>query len=194
MCLSIRNCAMYLSTCASSTLSSYFFTSCSSNFSPIKAFPPVLAASDVAKSSVSIGCPCCDEKSLTSRIVIGSPSTLATTRSTAGELASSSSSSAPDGSTGAGGAGCGSSFFDKRLESGKPPGASDAGTIRGWRDGVTEPSGGGGRGAACHTGVGCADADDATSVCGVGLDEGVPTTAGDSFGTGVACSASLMKE
>src|SRR6202041_2479792 len=154
MCLSIRNCAMYLSTCASSTLSSYFFTSCSSNFSPINAFTAVLAASEVAKSSVSIGCPCCDEKSLTSRIVIGSPSTLATTRSTAGELASASSSSASDGSTGAGGGASCSSFFDAKLGSEKPPGTSDAGTIRGSRDGFTGPSGGGGRGTGCDGGGG----------------------------------------
>src|SRR5208282_2054816 len=105
MCLSIRNCVMYLSTCASSTLSSYFFTSCSSNFSPINAFTATLAASEEAKSSVWIGWPRCAAKSLTSRIVIGSPSTLATTRSNAGVLGSAGSSEA----TGAGGGGGASS-------------------------------------------------------------------------------------
>src|SRR6266851_8757596 len=159
MCLSIRNCVMYLSTCASSTLSSNFFTSCSSNFSPINALTAVFAVSEVEKSSVSIGWPCCDEKSLTSRIVIGSPSTLATTRSTGGVLASTSSSADSGGSTGAGGAGCCSSFFDNRLESGKPPGASDAGTIRGWRDGFAAPGGGGGRGTGCRGCEGCDGSD-----------------------------------
>src|SRR5208283_405253 len=69
--------------------------------SPINAFTATLAASEEAKSSVWIGWPRCAAKSLTSRIVIGSPSTLATTRFNAGVLGSSGSS----GTTGAGGGG-----------------------------------------------------------------------------------------
>ena len=160
MCLSSRKFVMYLSTCVSSTLSSYFFTSCSSNFSPINAFTAVLAVSEVEKSSVWIGWPCCDAKSLTSRIVIGSPSTLATTRSTAGVFATIIWSAVSCCSTGAGGAGCTSGFDAKMEASGMPlPGASDAGTMRGSRDGFTAPSGSGGRGIGCD---GCEGCDDAT--------------------------------
>src|SRR5208282_4440261 len=130
MCLSIRNCVMYLSTCASSTLSSYFFTSCSSNFSPINAFTATLAVSEEAKSSVSIGWPCCAAKSLTSCMVIGSPSTLATTRSSAGALASIASASGCD-STGGGG-GNGSSVFASATGFG-------AGAGFGARDGLAAP-------------------------------------------------------
>src|SRR5271156_888004 len=179
---------MYLSTCASSPLSSYFFTSCSSNFSPINALTAVLAVSEEAKSLESIGWPCCDAKSWTSRIVIGSPSTLATTRSTAGVLASTASSAVSDCSTGAGGGGVACfSFFDvKREGSENPPGASDAGTIRASRDGFIAPGGGAGRATGGDGGDGSEGADDATKVAGVGLDEGVPTTVGDSSGAGGA--------
>ena len=80
-----------------------------------------------------------------------------------------------------------------------PPGTSDAGTIRGSRDGFTGPSGNGGRGTGCRGGEGCDGSDgcsgDAfTNLDGVDLAEGVPASPGDSSGTGVACSASLMKE
>src|SRR5277367_1206840 len=191
MCLSCRSCAIYLSTCSSSTLSSYFFTSCSSNFSPINALTAVLAVSEEAKSLESIGWPCCDAKSWTSRIVIGSPSTLATTRSTAGVLASTASSAVSGASTGAGGAACCSSFFAPKVGSEKPPGASDAGTTRASRDGFIAPGGGGGRGRGCHGCEGCDGSDgcngDAfTNLDGVDLAEGVPATPGDSSGTGVA--------
>src|SRR5208282_4019611 len=121
MCLSIRNCVMYLSTCASSTLSSYFFTSCSSNFSPINAFTATLAVSEEAKSSVWIGWPCCAAKSLTSRIVIGSPSTLATTRSNADVPGSGGSSEA----SAAGGGGGGSSICASATGFGAGFGARD---------------------------------------------------------------------
>jgi hypothetical protein len=104
-------------------------------------------------------------------------------------------------STGAGGAGCGSSFFVKIEESGKPPpGASDAGTIRGSRDGFTAPSGSGGSGTGCDGGEGCDDCDDGggsgdafTNLDGVDLAAGVPTPSAESPGTGVAFIAFLMK-
>ncbi len=80
------------------------------------------------------------------------------------------------------------------------PGASDAGTMRGSRDGFTAPSGKGGRGTGCGGCDGCADCDDGggsgdafTNLDGVDLAAGVPAPSGESPGTGVALIASLMK-
>ena len=82
------------------------------------------------------------------------------------------------------------------------PGASDAGTMRGSRDGFTAPSGSGGRGTGCDGGEGCDDCEDCdgggsgdafTNLDGVDLAAGVPAPSGESPGTGVALIASLMK-
>ena len=79
------------------------------------------------------------------------------------------------------------------------PGASDAGTIRGSRDGFTAPSGGGGRGTGCDGCEGCDDCDgggsgDAfTNLEGVDWAAGVAAPSAESPGTGVAWIAFLMK-
>jgi hypothetical protein len=79
------------------------------------------------------------------------------------------------------------------------PGASDAGTMRGSRDGFTAPSGSGGRGTGCDGGEDCDDCDgggsgDAfTNLDGVDLAAGVAAPSAESPGTGVAFIASLMK-
>ena len=81
-----------------------------------------------------------------------------------------------------------------------PPGASDAGTMRGSRDGFTAPSGSGGRGIGCDGCEGCDDCDDGggsgdafTNLDGVDLAAGVAAPSAESPGTGVALIASLMK-
>ena len=77
------------------------------------------------------------------------------------------------------------------------PGASDAGTIRGSRDGFIAPSGGGGRGTGCDGCEGCDDGggsgDASTILDGVDLDAGVAAPSAESPGTGVALIAFLMK-
>ncbi len=77
------------------------------------------------------------------------------------------------------------------------PGASDAGTIRGSRDGFTAPSGGGGRGTGCDGCEGCDDGggsgDAFTNLDGVDWAAGVAAPSAESPGTGVALIAFLMK-
>jgi len=79
------------------------------------------------------------------------------------------------------------------------PGASEAGTIRGSRDGFTAPSGRGGRGIGCEGCEDCAVCDgggsgDAfTNLDGVELAAGVAAPSAESFGTGVALIAFLLK-
>src|ERR1700683_840094 len=72
----------YLSTWVSSTRSSYFFTSWLSNFCAISPFSPSLKVGSEVGSPGGIVCPALSAYALTSCIVIGSPSTLATTLST----------------------------------------------------------------------------------------------------------------